>query len=305
MVKNGHDEIQEVPYDPPPAAAAGIEVMTITELRERMRRHGGTRGARDAEGTGHPQRPDFHLLLAVDRGPLWHMADFADYALTDGTWLWVRPGQVQRFGDLRTASGTLLLFRSDVLDSATAAETHLNDPFGRTLWQVAGEDADALRHALAHLAHEYRTGGLPDHTRSAVLQRLLAVLLLRLTHLITPVGTTTGEHADTFQRFRSAVEKDYALARDVGHYARALGYAPRTLTRAALDAAGVGAKEFIDRRVVLEAKRLLAHGDASVAHIAARLGFLDASNFVKYFAQRTGTTPAAFRARFRPDSRTR
>ncbi|MEV6152952.1 AraC family transcriptional regulator [Nonomuraea sp. NPDC052129] len=141
---------------------------------------------------------------------------------------------------------------------------------------------------------------MPAPTRSAILQRLLAVLLLRLTHLTAPVGTLPAEHAETFQRFRAAVEIDFTRARDVGHYARVLGYSPRTLTRAALAAAGVGAKEFIDRRVVLEAKRLLAHGDQSVAGIGARLGFLDTSNFVKYFVQRTDSTPAAFRSRYRP-----
>ncbi|MFD8010766.1 helix-turn-helix transcriptional regulator [Streptomyces sp. NPDC058955] len=100
--------------------------------------------------------------------------------------------------------------------------------------------------------------------------------------------------------FRRAVESDFAHARDVGHYAQALGYAPRTLTRASLAAAGVGAKDCIDRRVILEAKRLLAHDDAPVVSIAARLGFPDPSNFTKYFTQRTGTTPAAFRAPYHP-----
>lgn len=298
MVKNGHEVIQEVPYVPTAAAAVGVEVMSIAELRHRMRRHGGQEGVRDAEGSGRAQRPEFHLLLTVKQGLLWHMVDFADYALASDTWLWVRPGQVQRFGDLGAATGTMVLFQPDFLDPATSADVHLDDPFGRTLWQVAGEDAPAMRHALDHLAHEYRTTRMPDITRSAILQRLLAVLLLRLTNLTTPVGTMTTEYAETFQRFRSAVENDYAQARDVGHYARSLGYSPRTLTRAALAAAGVGAKEFIDRRVILEAKRILAHGDEPVAGIAARLGFLDTSNFVKYFTQRTNTTPTAFRTRF-------
>ncbi|WP_432146491.1 helix-turn-helix domain-containing protein [Streptomyces sp. bgisy084] len=305
MVKNGHEVIQEIPYAPSAAAAAGVEVMSIAELRHRMRRHGGAEGARDTEGSGRAQRPEFHLLLTVKQGLLWHMVDFADHAVTEGTWLWVRPGQVQRFGDLNAASGTLVLFRPDFLDPATSAAVHLDDPFGRTLWQVAGEDAPAMRHALDHLAHEYRTTQMPDGIRSAILQRLLAVLLLRLTCLTEPVGSLTATHTETFQRFRSAVERDFTQARDVGHYARSLGYAPRTLTRAALDAAGVGAKEFIDRRVILEAKRLLAHGDEPVTTLAARLGFPDTSNFVKYFAQRTHTTPAAFRTRFRPAPPTR
>ncbi|MFD5746347.1 helix-turn-helix domain-containing protein [Streptomyces sp. NPDC127033] len=300
MVKNGHEAIPEIPYVPPAPGTVGVEVIPIAELRRRMRRRGGADGARDAEGAGRAQRPDFHLLLTVERGPLRHMVDFADFAVTDSTWLWVRPGQVQRFGDLGAATGTLVLFRPDFLDPVTATDVRLDDPFGRTLWQITGEDAPALHRALDHLAHEYGTTHLPPPTRSAILQRLLAVLLLRLTHGTAPVGTLPAERTRTFQRFRAAVETDFTRARDVGHYAHVLGSAPRTLTRAAFAAAGVGAKEFIDRRVVLEAERLLAHGDEPVASIGARLGFLDTSNFVKYFSQRTGTTPAAFRGWYRP-----
>jgi len=50
--------------------------------------------------------------------------------------------------------------------------------------------------------------------------------------------------------------------------------------------------------VVLEAKRLLAHSDDPAATIAAKLGFADASNFVKYFSLRAHATPAAFRQQF-------
>jgi AraC-like DNA-binding protein len=88
----------------------------------------------------------------------------------------------------------------------------------------------------------------------------------------------------------------------VEDYARVLGYSARTLSRATLAAAGLGAKEFIDRRVVLEAKRLLAHSDDTAAHIAGRLGFPSAPHFSKYFHQRTGETPIAFRAGVRPVS---
>ncbi len=46
---------------------------------------------------------------------------------------------------------------------------------------------------------------------------------------------------------------------------------------------------------MLEAKRLLSHGDAPVAEIAEQLGFDDPSNFSAYFRTRAGVTPGAFR----------
>ena len=47
--------------------------------------------------------------------------------------------------------------------------------------------------------------------------------------------------------------------------------------------------------MVLEAKRLLAFGDLTVAQCAARLGFDDTANFGKFFERGAGCTPGAFR----------
>ena len=100
-------------------------------------------------------------------------------------------------------------------------------------------------------------------------------------------------------RFRAAVDRDFASVRRVEDYAHALGYSARTLSRATLAADGVTAKEFIDRRVLLEAKRLLAHSDQSAARIAAQLGFSSATNFSKFFHRHTGKSPLGFRGTIR------
>ena len=68
------------------------------------------------------------------------------------------------------------------------------------------------------------------------------------------------------------------------------------MNRLARQNTGLSAKQLIDERVVLEAKRQLSHADASVAEVAELLGFDDASNFSSYFRRHTGTTPATFRA---------
>ncbi|CAM5557963.1 Transcriptional regulator OS=Streptomyces glaucescens OX=1907 GN=SGLAU_27945 PE=4 SV=1 [Streptomyces glaucescens] len=64
-------------------------------------------------------------------------------------------------------------------------------------------------------------------------------------------------------------------------------------------ATGETPKAFIDKRVVLEAKRLLAHTDLPIGRVGAAVGFPDAANFSKFFHQHTETTPAAFRAELR------
>lgn len=156
--------------------------------------------------------------------------------------------------------------------------------------------AEGLRRALEHLRYEYRAmAELPLEAHVQVLRHLLAVLLVRLARAY---GSETGGPAanETFRRFHAAVERDFTVTRRVEDYAAALGYSRRTLTRATQTATGMPAKRYIDERVVLEAKRELAHGRLTITALATRLGFTDASDFTAFFRQRTGTTPTAFRA---------
>ncbi|UZJ31282.1 helix-turn-helix domain-containing protein [Streptomyces endophytica] len=280
-------EIREVAFSAPAGRPSGVEVLTLAELRERA----------DACQLSTPHRPGFHHLLLLDRGRLVHSVDFREHALAPGDLLWSRPGQVQHFGDLTGAEGRLVLFEAGFLDPATAAAARIEDWYGPPVRHPRGAAARRVAEAMGQLHQEFGAlGGLPLEVHLEVLRHLLAVLVLRAAHPDGAAGDAGSRPAgETYLRFRDAVERGFTRSRRVGDYARALGYAPRTLSRATEATAGVGAKEFIDRRVVLEAKRLLAHGDQSAARIADRLGFADATNFSKFFQRRTGRTPIAFR----------
>jgi AraC-like DNA-binding protein len=71
----------------------------------------------------------------------------------------------------------------------------------------------------------------------------------------------------------------------------------RTLTRASLAVTGRTAKQVVDDRVALEARRLLACTTLSVAEVGRRLGFPEPTNFGRFFHRELGLSPGAFRAR--------
>jgi AraC-like DNA-binding protein len=81
----------------------------------------------------------------------------------------------------------------------------------------------------------------------------------------------------------------------IARNARALGCSERSLTRATREVVGMSAKELVTARLVLEARRRLAHSTTPVARISDDLGFSEATNFVKFFRRETRTTPRAFR----------
>ncbi|MFI9275717.1 helix-turn-helix transcriptional regulator [Kitasatospora sp. NPDC052896] len=122
----------------------------------------------------------------------------------------------------------------------------------------------------------------------------MSVLVLSLAHAC-PAPTSAGAASEVFRSFRAAVERDFARSHHVADYAAALGYSVRTLTRAAQAATGFTAKQYIDARILLEARRLLAHTDATSAEISRRVGFHDPSDFAKFFRTRDGNAPLRFR----------
>jgi AraC-like DNA-binding protein len=80
-------------------------------------------------------------------------------------------------------------------------------------------------------------------------------------------------------------------------YAQFLGCSVRTLSRATRLATGRGAREVINERRVLEARRLLGDANWTAHAVAAHLGFTDAANFGRFFRHHTGLTPAAYATR--------
>ncbi len=261
-----------------------------------------------------PVRPDFHVVAVVRAGTGRYCVDFVEGGLEPGSVVWVRPGQVHQWPDVDRVTGDLVLFTATAVREPAAARIAA-DPFGPPAWLVSPARrslvwwaADHLRAELASAAAECAestaleaTAGLHGaaaHT-PPIPQALLAVLLLRCAgESGLHRGPGQGDGDPVFRAFRDAVEADFPRHRSVRHYAHLLGYDARTLSRATHRAAGISSKAYIDQRLVLEAKRLLAHSDLSVARCAQRLGFDDPANFTAYFRRATGKAPGAWRRRY-------
>lgn len=81
--------------------------------------------------------------------------------------------------------------------------------------------------------------------------------------------------------------------------AREVGCTPAHLARAFRTAVGCTVGEYVRRRRIDRARRLLVRSAMSVGAIAADLGFHDASHFARHFRRATSVSPAQFRAAHR------
>ncbi|WP_157071439.1 AraC family transcriptional regulator [Curtobacterium ammoniigenes] len=273
-----------------PGGLSDVEVMPFETLR--------------ALNDGQTQRADFHVIAIVTGGSGRVTIDFgAPHALVADTAVWIPPGAVHRWNDIATVEGTLVLFEPSV--PMPAAVQALTDDLDREpVWRL-DTCSPVVATAVAHLALEFAEP--PENRPPDQLPLLLAALLGRLQLAASRRVQTDGD-ADTrgpvaaerpptdglAAAFRRSVEQHFALHHDVGFYARLLGYSSRTVTRAALRSTGRSAKTYINERIALEAKRLLAHDGVSAAACAAQLGFADPSNFGSFFREVVGESPAAW-----------
>ena len=279
--------VTDVPFREPAGTLPGVSVLSLTGLLGRARDH--------QVDPYSPMRPEFHHLVTVASGHVRAAVDFTEHRLAEGDWLWVRPRQILQFRpDLAAAQGTVVLFQSGFLDNATVASAQVDRPAGDSSTMRSTSAVAAAR----LLAEEYRSlGDLSLDAHIEVVRHLLSVLLLHLAQADGAESAVPSGH--TFRRFRDAVDRNFTHTHRVEDYALTLGYSVRTLTRACQEATGHRAKQVIDDRVVLEAKRLLAHTELTSAAKGARVGMADPTAFTKFFRTRVGETPAVFRTRVR------
>ena len=242
-------------------------------------------------------RPVFHQLILTEAGVVEHEVDFEHYRCGAGTVLHQRPGQVQKFGRETDAQGWVVLYLPEFLPPEPLLETRLG-PSDTVAITPAKRQLRSLTGTLHALVSTYETADGQDCTLHA-LQHLLLALLLHVTRAYDAAQDRkligASGMLQTYRRFLQEVEQHFSTNRDATYYASRLGLSVKTLERACKTVAGASPKRLIERRVTLEAKRLLAHSSSSVSAIGVELGFSEATNFVKFFRRSVGMTPSVFR----------
>lgn len=305
MERSGR-HVQEISYQPEGLYPYDLEVFRVSELRRRTSR----------EGMHRTYGYMFYMLILVTEGQCIQLLDFEPCPGRAGSLVVVRPGQAHNFGESEDWDGWILLVRPEFLWPAPSRE-NLRSGFDiERLPACLHVDAEGLERAKASIqwmredAARHDPGGLGhprrDPDRSAELvEDIQAHLRHAFYALVSWLVVTYGRrHLDEprkrpalkrFHLFKELVEQHFAEWKGISAYAAEMGCTERSLTRAVLDAEGISAKEFVSRRLGLEAKRLLIHTDWPVGVIADKLGFKEATHFSKFFRRMAGCTPQHFR----------
>ncbi|HKR41064.1 MAG TPA: helix-turn-helix domain-containing protein [Paraburkholderia sp.] len=282
--------IHDIRFDNPRLDRVGVDILSFEDLRSRA-----------GIALAAPQRVDFHLLLFVETGSGQHMVDFVKHELLPGRVILVRAGQIQQWHMHENLRGRIVLISTQALAPSVAPAGMDMRLLSLESWSTAGT-SDAMRFEdvlgdVRRLQNDIdRFAGSDIET--AIISHLLLALLLRLARILQ---ATAAEHPESREReiyglLMREMEASFHERPSTLDFARRLGYSESTLSRACMAVAGYSAKALLDRRIALEAKRMLIHSPASTSEIGYRLGFTETTNFVKFFRRMEGVTPRRFRA---------
>lgn len=277
-------------------APIGVELMTLSELRARV----------PATKLLETERVEFFMILVAGKGRAEHLVDFERLRLRAGHVVFVKPGQVQQWQQWQPANGfeaDLLLIDPAVVQPTASTSRHGTMALLRLEdWPVhfkMNADGLAAWRSLAAVLRNELDRPLLDELSAAMAHELLACLMLSISRAATGRTTAPTVQAMLARRLRRELEELVTTRPSVAVLARRLRVSSSTLARTCKDVLGHSAKEEVDRRVALEAQRLLVHSTSTSVAIGERLGFSEPTNFVKFFKRRTGTTPEAFRQAYR------
>jgi AraC-like DNA-binding protein len=283
--------IEHRKYRPFGAYPFGVEIVSMADLRRRT-------------GENHLSRVhriEFHMLILVTRGECTHVIDFEAVRCRANSLMLLKPSQAEMFDLVSDWDGWIILFEPEFLfpaQSVVTADSSLVNRLEAMVGciQLLEKESSNIESAIMQMHSICELEDSVPET-NAILRHYLSGLLLRISLLHEKKVTVelASSEAIRFRRFKVAVDTNFSRWHQVCDYARALDSSEKTLARATLCGAGVSAKRFIVNRIILEAKRLLAYTALSVSDVSRRLGFDQATNFVKFFRRETGSTPSIFR----------
>ncbi len=281
-------------YGEPPRAA-DERFVHIETIADRSRVH-------DWKIRPHTHR-DLHQLLVILEGGGEMRAESAAHGFSAPALLIVPAGVVHAFAFRRDTRGYVV----------TVAETALADlsrrePAFRALFDGAmpvdltrsALEAHELEEAVVRLQREFQWAAPAHETATEARLVTLLVSAVRATHQLTGAtrgGGARGPRAALVARFRQSVEINLRSGWAMNRYAKALSVTPAQLRAACLEVTGEPPTRIVYDRLVLEARRTLMYTTMTVAETAYELGFSDPAYFSRFFSERVGCSPAAFRRR--------
>lgn len=237
-----------------------------------------------------PHRHEYFTILWAKKVCGQHFIDYKEYLIRPNYIFFVNPGQVHQVITYGYPEGFVIMFTNEFLHQNQISEDFISNlglfscSSTTPPLQITNEAATELNTIVENIKSAFYDNSF---YRSEKLGAYLKLFLIECNKYAPEPET---ENTQTIQSgrvilkdFRALVEKNFSRWHKVSDYAGQLNISSDYLNNVIKTTIGKTAKDFIQERIILEAKRLGIHTQLSTKEIAYQLGFDDPSHFSKFF----------------------
>lgn len=250
----------------------------------------------------HPHRHDYYTILWANKACGQHFIDYKEHVIQPNYIFFVNPGQVHQVITYGYPSGYVIMFTAEFLHRNAIREEFLtnlglfSDSAETPPLLVPKESSSRLHEFVINIEDVCHS---ENPFKMETLSAWLKLFLIECNRVLPVPGDNNPQKLQSSQvilkNFKKLVETNFSDWHKVGNYADRLALSADYLNNVIKSSIGKTAKEFIQHRISLEAKRLGVHTQLTSKEIAYRLGFEDPSHFSKFFKNIEGKSFSDFR----------
>jgi AraC family transcriptional activator of pobA len=276
-------------YNGKPAA---FVIQTMEDIDEKME------GAPDE-----PHRHKYYTVIWPFTGSGRHIIDFREYPIAPDHIFFVSPEQVHQLIFEGHPTGVVIQFTCDFLEKYSIREDFISNlrlfrnSDETPPLQLTENMKPKLKMFSENMLETFQAATEMQYETIGAYLKLFLIECNSHCSLNPDPNPQSAEVGRTLMRgFKDAVEKHFHEWHQVKAYAEILNVTPNYLNEVIKTAIGQSAKDFIQTRIVLEAKRKSLFTTLSNKEIGFSLGFEDPAHFSKFFKSYTGQSLQEFRS---------
>lgn len=242
-----------------------------------------------------PHRHEDYSISLLVKGSLTKYIDFEKYSVQAPAIFSMGPEQVHQFVSATDAEVICVSFTKEFLLTEMQGWISCWEcMFGHLVMDI---DEESIRELLVYANILQKEFDDDRDKKDALIRNVLSAFIINCARLRS--SNATIMHMDLAQnkivrQFKQYVDNHFRQKSMVAEYAEMLFVTPGHLNDVIKSIVGKTAKQVIDEKRLMEAKRLLFWGNSSVKEIAWELNFDDDAYFNRFFKKHTGHTPFLF-----------
>lgn len=266
----------------------GFEILTLDKLLGKydLENHYMTKS----------HRIKFYNILYFTNGEDYHYIDFEKYPVKKGSLIFLNKNQIHNFSKTANYEGYIILFTEkflnrNLINIQKVFYNILSKPY------VLNNCFQEFETIFKQLLDEYQDKNNLFKEKLFVL--LFNYLILKSEKLLSNklIDNQNEKYLTLFEEFTNLLQKNYQISRNVNFYAQKLNISSKHLNSLCRKFLNISAKNTIDNYTILEIKRELI-SNLPIKEIAYKFGFIETTNFVKYFKKQTNISPSKFKEQF-------